>query len=277
MQVHSFNNTDFEFKVNQISYENPYDYSLVHRHSYFEIFLFDTGFGGEQLIDFTKYEVKDKTLFIVVPGQVHRLIRKENENGLIIQFTQQFLNTHLTTASIDTLFALKMNPVSKLTKADYEKLKSSFLFLQTLENSNDRFKKEKIRHFFAFTIFQILETIAKTYKLIKKDNITLNFLLLAESHFIEERTISKYAKKLKIAVSKLNYIIKKDLAKTPSEIIQELLSIEIQRLILLEKMSHKEISFYLNFDSASSYNRFVKKHFGCNPTEIIKSLKTHKY
>jgi len=71
--------------------------------------------------------------------------------------------------------------------------------------------------------------------------------------------------------------IKKDLARTPSEIIQELLSIEIQRLILLEKMSHKEISFYLNFDSASSYNRFVKKHFGCKPTEIIKSLKMHNY
>ena len=277
MKVHSLENKDFGFKINQISYENSYDYSVVHRHSYFEIFLFDTGCGGEQLIDCNKYEIKNRTLFIVAPGQVHRLIRKENENGLIIQFTQEFLNTYLTTVSIDTIFALKTNRVSKLSKADYETLKYSFLCLLSLENSDDRFKTEKIRHFFAFTIFQILETIGRTTKITKNDNITLNFLLLAESQFIKERTISNYAKKLNIAVSKLNYNIKKDLAKTPSEIIQELLSIEIQRLILLGKMSHKEISFHLNFDSASSYNRFVKKHFGCNPTEIIKSLKMHNY
>ena len=277
MEVHSLENKDFGFKINEISYENSYDYSVVHRHSYFEIFLFDTGCGGEQLIDFKKYEIKDKTLFIATPSQVHRMIRKENEDGLIIQFTQEFLNTYLTTVSIDTIFALKTNPVSKLSKTDYETLKNSFLCLLRLEKSDDKFKTEKIRHFFAFTIFQILETIGRPTKITKKDNVTLNFLLLAESQFNKERTISNYAKKLNIAVSKLNYIIKKDLAKTPSEIIQELLSIEIQRLILLGEMSHKEISFHLNFDSASSYNRFVKKHFGCNPTEIIKSLKMHNY
>jgi AraC-like DNA-binding protein len=277
MEVHSLQNKDFGFKVNEISYENSYDYSIVHRHSYFEIFLFDTGCGGEQLIDFNKYEIKDKSLFVAAPGQVHRLIRKENENGLLIQFTQEFLNTHLSSASIDSLFALKTNPVSKLSNADYEALNLSFRCLLNLENSDDKFKVEKIKHYFAYTVFQILEVIGRTAKVTRKDSITLSFLLLAESHFIKERTISNYAKMLNTGVSKLNYIIKKDLAKTPSEIIQELLAIEIQRLILLEKMSHKEISFHLNFDSASSYNRFVKKHFGCNPTEIIKTLKMHNY
>jgi AraC family transcriptional regulator, transcriptional activator of pobA len=277
MEVHSLNNRDFGFKVNEISYENPYDYSVVHRHSYFEIFLFDTGVGGEQMIDFKKYEIKNKTLFIVVPGQVHRLIRKESESGLIIQFTQEFLNTQIETASIDALFALKTNPVSKLSNADYESLKKSFVHLLSLENSKEAYKAEKIKHYFAFTIFQILGRIVRTTTVTKKDSITMNFLFLAEKHFIKERTIRSYALQLNIAVSKLNYIIKKDLGKTPSEVIQELLSIEIQRLILLEQISHKEISFHLNFDSASSYNRFVKKHLGCNPTEVIKSLKTHNY
>lgn len=277
MEVHSLNNKDFGFKVNEISYENPYDYSLVHRHTYFEIFLFDTGVGGEQMIDFNKYEIKDKTLFIVVPGQVHRLIRKESESGLIIQFTQEFLNTQITTASIDALFALKTNPVSKLSNADYDTLKKSFIYLLSLENSKEAYKAEKIKNYFAFTIFQILGKIERATTVTKKDSITLNFLLLAEKHFIKERTISNYALQLNIAVSKLNYVIKKDLGKTPSEIIQELLSIEIQRLILLEQMSHKEISFHLNFDSASSYNRFAKKHLGCNPTEVLKTLKTHNY
>jgi len=277
MKIHSLTNRNFGFNINEISYKNPYDYSVVHRHTYFEIFLFDTGLGGEQLIDFNKYKIKDKTLFITTPGQVHHLIRKENEDGLIIQFTQEFLSTQITTASVDTMFALKTNPVSSLSNADYEVLKTSFLYLLRLENSVDRYKAEKIKYFFAFTVFQILEILGSTNKSIKKDNITLDFLLLAESQFIKERTISNYAQKLNISVSKLNYIIKKDLGKTPSEIIQELLSIEIQRLILLEKMSHKEISFHLNFDSASSYNRFVKKRFGCNPSEIIKSLKIHNY
>ena len=277
MEVHSLNNKDFGFKVNEISYENPYNYSVVHRHTYFEIFLFDIGIGGEQIIDFNKYEIKDKTLFIVVPGQVHLLNRKESEGGLIIQFTQEFLNTQITTASIDALFALKTNPVSHLSNADYETLKKSFFYLLSLENSKEAYKAEKLKHYFAFTMFQILGTIERTTTVTKKNSITLNYLLLAERRFINDRKISNYALQLNIAVSKLNYVIKKDLGKTPSEIIQELLSIEIKRLILLEEMSHKEISFHLNFDSASSYNRFVKTHMGCNPTEVLKSLKTHNY
>lgn len=277
MEVHSLNDEDFGFKLNEISYENPYDCSVIHRHTYFEIFLFDIGIGGEQMIDFNKYEIKDKTLFIVVPSQVHRLNRKKSESGLIIQFTQEFLNTQITTASIDTLFALKTNPVSKLSNAEHETLKKSFVYLLSLENSKKAYKTEKIKHYFAFTIFQILGIIESTKTIIKKDSITLEFLLLAENHFIKERIVNNYAQLQNIAVSKLNYTIKKDLGRTPSEIIQELLLIEIKRLIILEQMTHKEISYHLNFDSPSSYNRFVKKHLGCNPTEILNSLKIHNY
>ncbi|NOQ24991.1 MAG: helix-turn-helix domain-containing protein [Bacteroidales bacterium] len=276
MEIHSLKSNEFNLSVNEIDYQPTYDYSKIHRHTYFEIFLFEKAKGGKQIIDFNTYEIKDKTLYIVAPNQVHLLKRLKNENGIILQFTSEYLKTSIPSTPANLLFALKANPKTKLTLIDYNTLLYSFQYLKKLYKSNEVYKNEKIAYFFSFTIFQILGVLQNKSNDLKKDNLTFQFLLSAENHFVKNRNISEYARMLNISVTKLNKQIKKDLGKTPLQIIHELLIVEIKRLIIIEQLSHKEISNHLQFDSQSSYNRFVNKQLGCNPTELSKSLEIHK-
>lgn len=268
MQLHSLNNSNSSILVDSLDYQNPYDYSKIHRHSYYEIFLIEKGVGGKQQIDFNTYRLRDRHLYIIVPNQVHLLKRQKNEMGIILQFTHEYLITSLNNVSADMLFPLKSNPETMLSDSEYNELVQSFRRLKSLYVSDEPLKYEKLCHYFSYTILQILGVIQSSASKSGNDSLTIQFLQMAEKQFEHMRNISEYAKLLNISVTKLNTQIKKDLGKTPLQIIHDLLIVEIKRLIIIEQISHKEISHRLNFDSQSSYSRFVYKQLSCKPSEL---------
>ena len=60
-----------EIIVNQLKQLNDYDFNAAHRHNYFEFFYFIKG-GGTHKIDFIDFPIKEGSVHIVGPGQVHR-------------------------------------------------------------------------------------------------------------------------------------------------------------------------------------------------------------
>lgn len=70
--------------VESLDYKNPYDFTQIHKHDYFEIILVKKG-GGSQLIDDQRFELEDLSGFIIQPGQVH-LLNRDVAEGKIIQF-----------------------------------------------------------------------------------------------------------------------------------------------------------------------------------------------
>lgn len=276
MEIHPFINKTSDISVRNIEHKTPYDSYNIHRHTYYEIFLFEKGKGGEQLIDFNTYRVESKTLYIVAPNQVHLLKRLAGEDGILLQFSPEYLSTAMPSISADLLFSFKSNPVIKLTNDDFDNLIYSFRYLKKLGISTENLKDEKLRHFFSFTIYQILGILENKNSTKKKDNLTLQFLKLAENRFSEMRNIGQYAEELHVSSTKLSFSIKKDLGKTPLQILHDLLIVEIKRLIIIEQLSHKEISHRLHFDSQSSYSRFVYKQLACKPSDLSKSLEIHK-
>lgn len=77
--MHPFSGTEKssnKFLVKNIAHKNKYDFTVTHRHDYFEILLFKNGSGGTQIIDFSEYKINARDLFLVGPGQVHLLKRK---------------------------------------------------------------------------------------------------------------------------------------------------------------------------------------------------------
>jgi AraC family transcriptional activator of pobA len=57
-----------------LAHKNPYDFTQVHRHTYYELLLFEKGLGT-QLIDFKTFELKDYSAYLVFPDQAHLLKR----------------------------------------------------------------------------------------------------------------------------------------------------------------------------------------------------------
>lgn len=63
---------------------------LPHRHDYFTIILVKTA-SGRHIIDFNEYELKDKQVYFIAPGQIHRLMPSTFPEGWVITFTTDFL------------------------------------------------------------------------------------------------------------------------------------------------------------------------------------------
>ena len=85
IKLHALSFGDSLIKVRDIEHKNAYDYTKKHRHSYFELMLFEQG-GGDNLIDFVNYDVKAYSCFIIFPKQIHLLHRAPGSFGDVVQF-----------------------------------------------------------------------------------------------------------------------------------------------------------------------------------------------
>lgn len=276
VKTHSWSFDEIGCSINNVDFSNTYDFSAMHRHTYYEIFLIENARGGEHVIDFETYSLTNRTLYIVAPNQAHLFRRQQTDSGIILQFTTEYLHLALSASTPDLLFSLKENPCTKLSTPDFESLQSSFLCLEKLEKNPNQFREEKFRYYFAFTIVQIIEVIRRATTRVSIDSLSFQFLKLAENKLITNRNIASYAQELGVSLSKLNAQVKTTFGKTPLQMVHELLVVEIKRLIVIEQLSHKEISYYLHFDSQSSYSRFVSKHMQCKPSVLSQRLKNHK-
>lgn len=91
LPVHSLDAHSLHVNILPLDHTNPYDFKREHRHSYFEIMFIENG-GGNQLIDFVNYPVKENSCYIICPQQVH-LMNRKNSSGTLLQFTEERSST----------------------------------------------------------------------------------------------------------------------------------------------------------------------------------------
>jgi mannose-6-phosphate isomerase-like protein (cupin superfamily) len=84
MKIVSLDHSSRLLFVESLDYNNPYDFTKIHKHDYFEILFIQKG-GGSQLIDDQRFALEDLSVFIIQPGQVH-LLNRDLAEGKIIQF-----------------------------------------------------------------------------------------------------------------------------------------------------------------------------------------------
>lgn len=261
-----------EVVVAPIDHNNPYDFRKLHRHSYFEFLLFEEGHGGKQIIDFLEYNISDKSLYLVIPGQVHLVKRLPKENGILIQFSKSFLVQSISPYRIDYFFQFLTMSEIKLSGEQFDNLYPLFKKLKTVYDNNTSLRSHKLVRLLGYILMEIFEIISQKTDLSQPNNAAYQFLNAVEKHFKTIKTVKEYAALLNIPMNKLNQKVKIHLGKSPLQIIHEMLLVEIKRLLVVEQLSHKEIAYQLDFDSQSSYSRFIKKQTTLSPSALKEQL-----
>lgn len=258
--------------IDEISHNNPYDFRQIHRHNYYEILLFSNENGGEQIIDFENYKIKTNTVYIIKPKQIHLMKNIVGENGFSIQFTEEFFKVNFS--SLEGIELLQKATVLALKDLAYNKLLSLSKRTLSCFSNESELSHRKVINYIGLILIEILEVILKQQdnENIKQNNLSQNFTSLVQKEIRTIRNVQEYANLLNISTNKLNTEIRERLGKSPKEVIQEYLLLEIKRLMVVNELSHKEISFYLNFDSQNSYNRFISNCTNQTPTELKNSL-----
>lgn len=275
METHFLNHKDKPIKgfcITEIGYQNEYDFSVYHRHNYFEIFLFETGDSGLQHIDFIEYTIQKHHLYFVSPGQVHLLKRQPKEKGYLIQFTKDFLDVCMAPSNINCISLFQENNGLLLTEDEFTFVKCMIDQLKENYQKDSLYKSQKITKLFSYLIFSLLELLPDQTKQSQNDQLTQRFMRFVKQHIHQHRQVSYYANLLHVSTNKLGLVTKKRFGKSPLKIIHEELLIEIKRHLVFEHKSHKEIAFKFHFDDLSSYSRFIKGQTGMNPTELKNQL-----
>jgi AraC-like DNA-binding protein len=99
-------------------------------------------------------------------------------------------------------------------------------------------------------------------------HIVRKFNLLVELHFKAEHSVSFYADLLFKSPKTLSNLFAIFNQKTPSQIIQERITVEAKRLLCYTDKSVKHITFELGFEDVSYFSSFFKKNTGLSPSDF---------
>jgi AraC family transcriptional regulator, transcriptional activator of pobA len=102
----------------------------------------------------------------------------------------------------------------------------------------------------------------------EKFHTVRKFNLLVEKNFKSEHSVSYYAQQLCKSPKTLSNLFALFNQKTPSQIIQERITMEAKRLLSYTDQSIKHITFELGFEDLPYFSNFFKKNTGISPANF---------
>ena len=246
-----------------------------HGHNFYMVMYVKQG-SGTHTIDFKTYAIRENQLYFLTPGQVHNWDLSPDTEGFTLFFESNFFSSLYTQRLFDYPF-YHTNQHKPLLQLDNEGIVFNNLFINAFHEFSD--SKPNRNEVFLAHLFLILENASRYFE--NQQNSELNgqyfkirqFEELMNKNFIEKKEIKDYAEMMNISPNYLNALCKNFLNKTASQLLQERLLIEAQRLLTHTELSIKEIVFQLGFNDTSYFTRFFRKLTTKTPLDFRKNHK----
>ena len=246
----------------------------------FYMLLYVTAGEGNHTIDFQSFSISPHTLAIVSKHQVNQFGRQSVLEGFLVLITEEFLQRALFDLE-GTVTSLLFEPITtqalllKEAKSVYPHIKrldeeyrsgnhdAQHIPILTRELGILLLKAERLR---CQQLPQSVQNAETSVRLIA-------FRDLLEVYFKKHWTAQKYADTLGFSKRTLGSITRKHLNRSPKEVIDQRLLLEIKRLLAHTDQSIKEIAFELGFEDPSNVNKFFKRMSGSTPSSFRLNLK----
>ena len=244
-----------------------------HKHEYFEIIWLKDG-SGEHQIDLQSHPYHGSAMFILAPGQIHKIDQKKPSEGYVIKFLpsifrreNDFYDYILDTCLFDHKSSCPVMNIPKNIQPIIEdlclQLRKEFQEIAIdSENIISSYLKILITH-----INRIKRNKPDSQQIINNPQYALfrEFKIAVEKKYKEEHSVQFFAELLNTQTRPLNTVVRKFVELSAGEIIQERIVLEAQRSLYHETKSIKEICFELGFEDPAYFTRFFKKHTGLSP------------
>ncbi len=250
-----------------------------HRHAYYTVLLVEKAAGSHE-IDFKAYELGNKQVFFISPGQVHRLIPQGMPTGWALTFSREFMaRNNIQTCFIDDVSLFKdygEAPPLLVDEATFKELASFLSAIEKLLTQQSTFKYEALGAWlklFLITCHRANEhqsTTLHPQNTQVANTIIKDFKALVEQHFKEEHQVHFYAEALAVTADHLNKTLKILIGKSPKEYIQNRIITEVKRLLIHADLNVKAIAYQLGFKEPSHLSKFFKNCTG----QSISTFKT---
>lgn len=247
----------------------------LHRHDFFFILALKRGCGKHE-IDFRTYDLVDNSLFIIRPGQVHRLTLKSASTGFLLEFDAAFYHPGNKMAITRALKAAAIQ-YCRFEKSRFARLLDLFACILREFTAKPEGYIDMINANLDILFIEFVRQGSSVAQMRKDFNPYVNdrfeeFKQLLETRFTTQRKVSAYASLLNLSVFQLNAITKEVTGKPVSELINDQVILEAKRLLMATPAQVKEIANHLGYDDISYFIRFFKKNTGCSPETFRKNF-----
>ncbi|MBT1690518.1 helix-turn-helix domain-containing protein [Dawidia soli] len=235
-----------------------------HRHDFYYILVLKKGTGSHE-IDFVSYRVTNHVVFLIAPGQVHRLTLGAGSAGYLLQFQAEFMQRDSSRA---LLRRAGYTSFHRLDAVGFEKLYAPLQYMIGEYTTRQAGYEDVIQA--SFDIF-LVELARLRYSSENKQVYShpherlASFQDLLREHVGRCKQVAEYAEILHISSYQLNALTRTLLNKTASEVIRDFVVLEAKRCLLGTTHQVKEIAFRLGYDDVSYFIRFFKKQTGYTP------------
>ncbi|MBB3698211.1 helix-turn-helix domain-containing protein [Flammeovirga yaeyamensis] len=264
---------DIEFNIEPI--EDVFDKvgeKLFHPHRLdFHQFILVTEGGGDHEVDFNHLKLKKNSIVPLIIGQIQSFKKQQNIKGYVIVFTsnflvhekvdQKYLYDFLTFNTLIQPFLLDSTPeINQLVEICY----------QTFQNKEVFEYEESLRALLKTIILKIEQEKRRFVKFQQSElvGLSMKFNKTLEEKISYKTKVSDVFRELTEDPKKISLAVKETTLKTPKQLLDERIVLELKRLLSYTDLSIKEIAFQLGFDETSNFTNYFKKHTDLTPTEF---------
>lgn len=249
-----------------------------HRHDHYVCFFIESG-ELDFSVDFQPISIRQPSLLISCPGQVHELGFATEISGWGLAFDASFVDQNAR-----MLIEKSFTKVALLHLSDVEKKWFSgilqLIYASVHEKKEAHFAQELIRallnSFFykSAAIFQSQEDARIQPYSSRSIEIAKQFRKLVKENFRGLKKPADYASKMAITVSYLNDTVKSVTGFSSTWFIQQEIFQEARRLLFYTSKSVKEVAFQLGYDDHKYFIRLFSKTTGISPARFRKTSKS---
>ncbi len=252
--------------------------SKPHRSQFYHIIWVQEG-TIKHLVDFNQIHVKSNSLFFIPRDFVHVFDTKNNYEGQIILFTDDFFCFTKDDAKF-LKSTILFNDLLSITQIDLsatgQEFASLFKILQSeYSKAFDPFQHGVLKNLLhSFLLMAERERRQQDFQEIKPSS-DLNYLFafkdVLEINFKTQKFVYFYAQLIGITPKRLSRATSEILSKSPKQMIDERVILEAKRLLVHTSMSIKEIADYIGFDEPTNFNKFFRNNTNKTPLQFRES------
>jgi AraC family transcriptional activator of pobA len=249
-----------------------------HTHDFYSLLFFKNGEGVIK-VNNNSFEVKPNTVCLISPCQIHSFESADAMEGPVIFFCQDFYVEEFSFLRLLNLFSCTSkltgevcNPVFYLEENDFNRLYS---IVNSIDSEYDNFTLTNnsatiIRSLLNIMLLRLTEFSNRSSENKNESDTVLVHELsrLVDAYFIKEHNVNFYTSAFNISEKHLNDICNKHFNCGLKKILKDRLMQEARKLILSSELSVSEISYKLNFEDNSYFNKVFKQETGITPKKF---------
>lgn len=220
-------------------------------------------------------EIKSPSMQLLLPEFVlHIDSASPTCHTTIISFTQEYVDRMLLPMPLSQLRqTIQRHPSYELTEEQMQTARGYFDLIHSLmkheqtQYTNDSIRAlvySCIRYFYGL----LSESMAQEKPLSRAEELTSEFLLMAEKECITQRSVNYYADRLHLAPKYLANVVRQTSGRTVGDWLNDFILLRAKMLLSTSKLNIQQISDTLGFVNPSHFGTWFRRQTGTNPTRF---------